>query len=291
VRTPDLAFANLPGYPFAPQYLELDGLRMHYVDEGPRESTEIFLCLHGNPSWSFLYRKMIPVFTAAGKRVIAPDLLGFGRSDKPALESDHTWALHLNSLKHLITQLNLQNITLVVQDWGGLFGLTLPMTMPERFTRLLVMNTALAIGKLPTEGFIQWRHFSNSQNDLDIGKMLKRGAPMMSAEEAAAYNAPFPDAHYKAAIRAFPNLVPETPEQDGAALSREAMQWWQTQWRGQSFMAVGVKDPVLGLDVMTGLQGIIRNCPAPYLVPEGGHFVQEWGEEIARAALDYFDQH
>jgi haloalkane dehalogenase len=166
-------------------------------------------------------------------------------------------------------------------------GLTLPMAMPERFTRLLVMNTGLGTGQL-TDGFRQWRTYSNSQPDMAVGKLFKRGKAGMTAEEAAAYDAPFPDATYKAALRAFPNLVPDGEDAPGAALSREALAFWRDRWQGDSYMAVGMQDPVLGPPAMAALRQVIRNCPPPLEVAEGGHFVQEWGAPIARAALQQF---
>ena len=168
LRTPADRFDALPGFPFVPSHVEHDGLRVHYLDEGPRGAAVTALCLHGNPSWSYLYRKMIPVFSAAGLRVVAPDLIGFGRSDKPADEAAHTWELHRGMLLALVERLDLKNVLLVVQDWGGLLGLTLPMAMPDRFSRLLAMNTALATGTV-SEGFRQWRCYSNAQPDLMVG--------------------------------------------------------------------------------------------------------------------------
>ena len=289
LRTPDERFAALPGYAFAPHYAEHAGLRVHYLDEGAHDAAVTALCLHGNPTWSYLYRKMIPVFTAAGLRVVAPDLIGFGRSDKPADEAAHTWELHRGMLLALIERLDLKNVMLVVQDWGGLLGLTLPMaySTPERFTRLLVMNTGLGLGTV-TEGFRQWRAYSNSQTDLPVGKLIARGKPDMTAAEVAAYDTPFPDASYKAALRAFPNLVPDGESAPGAALSREAAAFWRERWQGESFMAVGMKDPVLGPPAMASLARTIRHCPPPLEVPEAGHFVQEWGAPIAQAALRHF---
>ena len=260
---------------------------MHYLDEGTRDATVTVLALHGNPSWSYLYRHMIPVFTAAGLRVVAPDLIGFGRSDKPADEAAHTFELHRGMLLDFIERLDLKDILLVCQDWGGIFGLTLPMAMPQRFTRLLVMNTGLGTGEL-TEGFRQWRTYSNSQPDLAVGRLIRRGKPDMSDAEAAAYDAPFPDASYKAALRAFPNLVPDGADAPGAALGREALAFWRDRWAGESFMAIGMQDPVLGAPAMRSLQSVIRNCPPPLEVAEAGHFVQEWGAPIARAALQSF---
>ena len=287
LRTPDERFAGLPGHAFAPHYSEHEGLRVHYLDEGPRDAAVTALCLHGNPTWSYLYRKMLPVFTAAGLRVVAPDLIGFGRSDKPADEAAHTWDLHRGMLLALVEKLDLKNVLLVVQDWGGLFGLTLPLAMPERFTRLLVMNTALGTGQL-TEGFRQWRTYSNAQPDLAVGKLIARGKPDMTPAEAAAYDAPFPDATYKTALRAFPNLVPDGEKAPGAALSREASAFWRERWAGESFIAIGMKDPVLGAPVMQALARTIRGCPAPLEIAEGGHFLQEWGAPIAQAALRHF---
>ena len=287
LRTPPERFDHLPGFAAVAHGFASDataGLRMAYLDEGPRDSTRVFLCLHGNPSWSYLYRKMIPVFAASGGRVVAPDLLGFGRSDKPVHEADHSFAFHRDSLIALVEHLDLRHVTLVVQDWGGLFGLTLPMHAPERFERLVVMNTGFGTGRV-TEGFRAWRTFSNSKPDLDVGNLFRRSEPTLSAAECAAYDAPFPDARYKAALRAFPNLVPDGDDAPGAAVSREAMQWFATQWQGSSFMAVGMKDPVMGIDAMLSLRKAIRGCPEPLRIDEGGHFVQEHGERIAHAAL------
>ena len=287
LRTADERFAGLPGYAFQPHYTEYQGLRVHHLDEGPRDAAVTALCLHGNPSWSYLYRHMIPVFSGAGLRVVAPDLIGFGRSDKPVLDSDHSFDFHRGMLLDLIERLDLKHILLVCQDWGGLFGLTLPMAMPERFSRLLVMNTGLGTGQL-TEGFRQWRAYSNTQPDLPVGKLIRRGKPDMSDAEAAAYDAPFPAASYKAALRAFPNLVPDGDNAPGAALSREAATFWRERWAGDSFMAVGMTDPVLGPPAMQSLHKLIRNCPPPLEVPQAGHFVPEWGAPIAKAALVHF---
>jgi len=295
LRTLDECFAALPGYAFAPHYVEhlpgFDGLRMHYLDEGPRGAPRTFLCLHGQPTWSYLYRRMLPVFTASGARVVAPDLFGFGRSDKPAEEAWYTFTRHRDALIAFVEHLTLGQVTLVVQDWGGLLGLTLPMEMPERFERLLVMNTALGTGDSPlSEGFLAWRAWANKNPDMDIAKLMKRTCPHLSDAEASAYAAPYPNATYKAGVRRFPNLVPDHPDADGAALSRSARDWWQREWRGRSFMAIGATDPVLGPPVMNALRQVIRGCPEPYVHAQAGHFAQEWGEEIARAALVALDR-
>lgn len=291
LRTPDERFAGLSGFPWAPHDVAIlrgfEGLRVHYLDEGPRDAPVTALCLHGNPSWCYLYRHMIPVFVDAGVRVVAPDLIGFGRSDKPADPAWHTFDRHRSMLMRFVEWYDLKNILLVCQDWGGLLGLTLPHELPGRFTRLLVMNTGLGTGQV-TEGFRQWRAYSNSQTDLPVGKLLARGKPDLSAGEIAAYDAPFPDATYKAALKAFPNLVPDGDDAPGAAISRRAREFWRQEWMGESFMAIGMKDPVLGAAPMQALQKNIRNCPPPMEVVEGGHFVQEWGAPIARAALRHF---
>ena len=293
VRTPDACFVDLPAYPWAPHYLSdlpaLAGLRLHYLDEGPHDAPMTWLCLHGNPSWSYLYRKMVPVFLAAGHRVVAPDLIGFGRSDKPKRESAHSFSWHRQVLLEFVERLDLSNIVLVVQDWGGLLGLTLPMAAPQRYQDLLVMNTLLATGDQPLPaGFLAWREMCAKKPDYSVGRLLARGNPLMTQQEAAAYDAPFPDRGHRAALRAFPPMVPDTPDADGAAISRQARDFWQQQWQGRCLMAVGMQDPVLGWPVMQPLQQTIRGCPEPMCVEQGGHFVQEQGEEIAQAALHHF---
>ena len=279
MRTPDARFAELPGFAFQPHYLEWRGLRAHYVDEGA--GSEVFLCLHGEPTWSYLYRRMIPAFVASGARVVAPDFIGFGRSDKPGDEALYTFEFHRSFLLELVEMLDLRNITLVVQDWGGLLGLTLPMEMPGRFARLLVMNTALGTGDVPlSEGFLAWRAYVAKNPDLACGKLLARTCPHLSAAEAAAYDAPFPDARYKAGARRFPQLVPEHRDDPGAAVSRKAREWLMNDWKGETRMAVGAKDPVLGVPVMKLLRSWIRDCPEPLVIENGGHFLQEWGQEV-----------
>ena len=293
LRTPDERFATLPGFQFAPNYLEnlagFEGLRAHYVDDAPIGARQTFLCLHGEPTWSYLYRKMIPVFTAAGHRSVAPDLFGFGRSDKPTDDALYSFDFHRDFLLAFIEHLDLANITLVVQDWGGLLGLTLPMEMPERFSRLLVMNTMLATGDEPlTEGFVAWRAWVAANPNLDCAKLLSRSCKHLSQAEAAAYEAPYPDATFKAGARRFPSLVPDTLDAPGAELSRKAREWWSHAWKGDTFMAIGEKDPVLGVPVMEKLRSWIRGCPPPYVHAEAGHFAQEWGDDIARCALEHF---
>lgn len=292
-RTPDTLFENLADWPYGPNYVDdlsgYQGLRVHYVDEGPETAEHTFLCLHGQPTWSYLYRKMIPVFTGAGSRVIAPDWLGFGRSDKPVDDKVYTFNFHRNMIIELIERLDLKNITLVCQDWGGLLGLTLPVDMPERFVRLIVMNTTIAVGQSPGEGFSNWKAYNASQPDLDVAALMQRGTPVLSADEAAAYGAPFPDVTYKAGVRMFPELVMVSPDMEGVDISKRAAEFWSNGWSGQSFMAIGMMDPVLGPASMRQLHTLIKGCPEPMEIADAGHFVQEWGEAVARAALKHFD--
>ncbi len=292
LRTPESAFQNLPDWPYQPKYIsDLQGfgtLRLHYIDEGPENAKDIFLCLHGQPTWSYLYRKMIPVFLAAGARVIAPDWFGFGRSDKPTHDASYTYNFHRNTILSFLKHLNLKNITLVLQDWGGLLGLTLPMAAPDRFKRLLIMNTALAVGRSPGQGFEDWRSFSDAHPDMDIARLMARAVPILSREEAEAYAAPFPDIFYKAGVRRFPQLVMTDPKMEGVDISQKSQAFLRDRWNGESFMAIGMQDPVLGKDIMKELHTQIRGCPEPLYLNEAGHFVPEWGEDIAKAALSHW---
>lgn len=289
LRTPDERFDGLPDWPYASHHVDdlagYEGLRVAYVDEGPRDADRTFLCLHGQPSWSYLYRKMIPVFLESGARVIAPDWLGFGRSDKPVDDAVYTFHFHRSMMIEFIKRLDLRHITLVCQDWGGLLGLTIPQDMPERFDRLLVMNTAIPIGESPGEGFNAWKAFNRSQPDLDVAALMQRATPILNEAEAAAYGAPFLDQRYKAGVRRFPELVMVEPEMEGVEISKRARQWWSSEWTGRSFMAVGMQDPVLGPAQMEQLRATIKDCPPPMEIADGGHFVQEHGEPIAWAAL------
>ncbi len=299
LRTPDERFDNLPGWDFAPNYIEdlpgYEGLRMHYVDEGPKDGTT-FLCIHGEPSWSYLFRKMMPVFTAAGHRVVAVDMFGFGRSDKPADDEVYTYHFHRNALLAFVEKLDLKDVCLVVQDWGGLLGLTLPMAAPERYTRLIVMNTGLPGGEEAGEGFSAWRAFNRANPDLDIAGLMQRATPILSDAEAAAYAAPYPDQSYKGGVRRFPELVMMkergkdlTPlSSEGVETSLTARKFWSEDWSGDSFMAIGMQDPVLGPPAMQFLRSLIKGCPEPMEVADAGHFVQEWGGPIAEAALEKF---
>ncbi len=301
LRTPDDRFADLPGWRFQPRYIEglkgYEGLRMHYIDEGPRDAAVTFLCIHGEPSWAYLFRKMIPVFTKAGHRAVAVDMFGFGRSDKPVDDNVYTYHFHRNALLAFVERMDLKNICLVVQDWGGLLGLTLPMEAPQRYTRLIVMNTGLPVGEEAPAGFAMWRAFNRSQPDLKVGELMKRATPILSDAEMSAYDAPFPDQRYKGGVRRFPELVmlkeqgaaDLTPlSKEGVETSAKARKFWSEQWTGESFMAIGMQDPVLGPPAMHFLRSFIKGCPEPIEIADAGHFVQEWGEPIAKAALARF---
>jgi pimeloyl-ACP methyl ester carboxylesterase len=288
LRTDDGRFADLPDWPFQPHYLEslpgYEGLRTHYVDEGPPDAP-VALCLHGEPTWAFLYRRMIPVFLDAGLRVVVPDFLGFGRSDKPVDDAVYTWDFHRNWLLRFIEALDLATIYLVVQDWGGLLGLTVPVDLPDRIAGLLIMNTSFGTGATPSRGFVEWRDFVARKPDLAVGRLMGRSVPDLTADERAAYDAPFPDHGYKAGVRRFPAIVPTDRKMDGVAVSRQAKRWWRDEFDGPSLMAIGMEDPVLGPAVMNRIHPLIRGCPDPIEVEEAGHFVQEWGGPVAERAL------
>lgn len=293
LRTPEGRFAMLPRFPYAPHYVDdLEGyesLRMAYVDEGPADAETVFLCLHGEPTWSYLYRKMIPVFTGAGHRVVAPDLFGFGRSDKPVDDAVYTYDFHRESLMRLVERLDLRGITLVGQDWGGILGLSLPMDLEDRFSRLLVMNTAIPIGQPISDGFAFWKSFAATAPEIPVaGLICSDAAGATNLLDALAYDAPFPDDRFKAGVRRFPQLVPVEPGMAGVEEGQRARAFWSKEWSGESFMAVGLRDGVLGEPVMKELRETIRGCPDPMLVPEAGHFVQEYGEAIAQRALEHF---
>ena len=228
---------------------------------------------------------MIPVFAAAGHRVIAPDPIGFGRSDKPVDEAVYTFDFHRQILLELVERLALTNVRLVCQDWGGILSLTLPMAASDRYKGLLVMNTALGTGDLPLgDGFIAWRTYARSQPDLDITKLMKRSVPTLSADQAAAYAAPFPDARNKAGVRCFSELVPDHPDAGGAAISHDARTCWREHWFGKRLMAAGMEDLVRGPPSMRYLHKQICVCSPPIELADAGHFVHEWGGTTAGAA-------
>ncbi len=295
MRTHDDAFEHLPDYPWPPCYVNdlacLDGLRMHYLDVQSNHSVSstIYLCLHGNPAWSYLYRKMIPVFIETGARVVAPDMVGFGKSDKPTEDNFHTFEWHRQCLLEFVERLDLRNVVIVVQDWGGILGLTLPMAAAHRYKGLVVMNTTLATGQAPlTDGFKAWRQMCDDKPDFDIARLFARSDPTMTAAECAAYMAPYPNPTYRAATRAFPRMVPEFEDSDGAEIGRAALDFWRNHWSGTALMAIGAQDPVLGTTTMQILKTNIRNCSDPMVLNHAGHFVQEQGDVIARYTSEIF---
>jgi len=288
LRTPDADTEGLPGYPFAANYLSVgdaeDGpIRMHFVDEGPR-SGPVMLLLHGEPSWSYLYRKMIPPLAAAGMRCIAPDLIGFGRSDKPTERSDYTYARHLSWLRALLDQLELDDINLFGQDWGGLTGLRLLADQPQRFASVCAANTILPTGqgKMP-EAFLRWREFSQSVPELPVGAIISKGCARPVPDEVrAAYDAPFPDESYKAGARVFPALVPCEPT-DAEAVNNQAAWKVLKEYRRPFLTLFADGDPI-----MAGAEKILQaSIPGaadqPHkIIRDAAHFIQEdAGEELA----------
>ena len=287
-RTPDERFADLDGYPFAPNYLEVAGLRMHYVDEGPR-SGPLVLLLHGEPSWSYLYRKMIPPLVRAGCRTVVPDLIGFGRSDKPERVEDYSYARHVAWLAGFVTGLDLRDVTLFGQDWGGLLGLRVVAEHPEHFARVVISNTGLPTGKgTPTPGFLQWREFSQRVPEFKAGKIVHRGTAKGISEGAiAAYDAPFPDPSYQAGARAFPMLVPTDPEDPAAPANRDA---WRVLggWTKPFLTLFGDQDAITAGGDAPFQTRIPGAAGQPHrLVHGGGHFIQEdCPDQLVAAILD-----
>lgn len=292
LRTPDERFANLPGYDFAPHYLEINGMRLHYVDEGGA-SGEVVLMLHGEPSWSYLYRKMIPMITAAGHRAIAPDLFGFGRSDKPVNKADYSYQFHVDAITSFIEKLDLQNATFFGQDWGGLIGLRVVAENAERFSRIVAANTFLPTGDTPpSEAFLKWREFSQAVPEFHAGGIIKGAVVNKPTPEVlAAYDAPYPDESYKAGARAFPLLVPITPDNPASAANRKA---WEVlrNWQKPFLTAFSDSDPITrgGDRAFQKLVPGTQNQPHTTIVG-AGHFLQEdKGEELAAVVVDFISR-
>src|SRR3954453_18352867 len=294
LRTPDERFIDLPGFPWTPRYVEVadgDGgaLRVACIDEGPADAEPVLL-LHGEPSWSFLYRWMIPVLLDAGLRVVAPDLVGFGRSDKPSEPSDYSYARHVEWMRSaVLDELGLTGITLVGQDWGGLIGLRLVAEHADRFARVVVANTGLPTGDQPmTDAFLAWQRFALESPRFEVGRIVSNGSGTpLAPEVVAAYDAPFPDDSYTAGARAFPALVPTRPDDPAAADNRAA---WEalTRWEKPFLTAFSDGDPITGggervfQKLVPGAQGMPHTT-----LRGGGHFLQEdVGPDLARVVVD-----
>lgn len=291
LRTPDERFADLPDFPFAPHYVEVDGLRVHYLDEGPADAPVVLL-LHGEPSWSYLYRWMIPVLVDAGLRAVAIDLVGFGRSDKPTRREDYTYQAHVDWTWAAIEAIGLTGITLVCQDWGGLIGLRLVGEHPDRFARVVAANTTLPTGdQHPGEAFLAWQRFSQETPDFAVGDIVNGGCvSTLPADVIAAYDAPFPDDSYKAGARQFPTLVPTSPDDPAAPANRAA--WEGLRRFDKPFLcAFSDSDPIT-----RGADAALRKfIPGAQGQPEvtiagGGHFLQEdKGRELAAVVVDFIN--
>ncbi len=295
LRTPDERFENLPGYPFAPHYADVndgDGgsLRVHYVDEGPAHAAPVLL-MHGEPSWSYLYRHMIPLLVAAGHRVIAPDLVGFGRSDKPTETGDYTYARHVAWMRELLfDHLDLHEITFFGQDWGGLVGLRLVAAEPDRYARVAIGNTGLPTGHgNPTDAFLAWQKFSQETETFPVGFIINGGsATDLSAEVIAAYDAPFPDETYKAGARIFPTLVPTSADGPGAADNQVA--WTVLEKFDKPFLlAFSDLDKVTAGGDAPFLAKVPGAAGQPHTtIQGGGHFLQEdCGPVLAQVLIDF----
>ena len=295
IRTPDEQFDNLPEYDFAPHYHDIEDttlgtLRLHYLDEGPTDGP-VVLCMHGEPSWCYLYRKMIPVFTAAGCRVLAPDLIGFGRSDKPTERSSYSYQGHVDWMTNWLLALDVRGATLIAQDWGGLIGLRLLAENPERFDRFSLANTALPTGDMPiNDAFMNWRQFSQEDPEFDIGMICNElGSGGLSDAEMDAYRAPFPSDEYKAGARQFPTLVPISPDDP----AREAnLRAWAVldQWEKPALMCFSDGDPILGEGYKIFEARVPGTRGQPHITLNGGHFVQNAdGPRWAQAVVDWMN--
>jgi haloalkane dehalogenase len=289
LRTPDERFENLPGYEFEPQYVEIGELRIHYLDEGPPGAAPVLL-LHGEPSWCYLYRKMIPVITRAGLRAVAPDFAGFGLSDKPASRDDYSYQFHVDVMTAFVEGLDLRDVTLACQDWGGLIGLRVAAEHEGRFARIVAANTFLPTGDDPPgEAFLRWQKFSQEVPELPVGRIVNGGCVTdLPPEVVAAYEAPFPEERYKAGARAFPALVPTRPDDPASGANRKA---WEVlrRWEKPFLTAFSDSDPI----TRGGDRAFQRLVPGtkgqPHTTITGaGHFLQEdKGEELAAVVVGF----
>jgi len=294
LRTPDERFADLPGYPFAPNYVEISDqeggtLRVHYLDEGPADAAPV-LCMHGEPSWSYLYRKMIPLLVAAGHRVIAPDLVGFGKSDKPTEKTDYTYERHVAWMQAaIIDHLDLSGATFFGQDWGGLVGLRLVAASPDRFDRVIIGNTGLPTGEgTPSEAFLAWQKFSQTTPVFDIGFLLNSATiTELTTAEITAYDAPFPDDSYKEGARVLPSLVPTRPDDPAAAANNAAWDVFK-QWHKPFITCFSDSDPVTAGGDKRFLKLVPGALGQPHVtVANAHHFFQEdAAPQLAQIIID-----
>jgi len=289
LRTPEDRFDDLPGYDFEPQYVEIDGMRMHYVDEGPADADPVLL-LHGEPSWSYLYRKMIPPIAAAGLRVIAPDLIGFGKSDKPTAQKDYSYAGHVDWMRQFIEALDLSNITLFCQDWGSLIGLRVAAENQQRFARIALGNGGLPTGDHePPRIFKIWRAFARWSPWFPIGRIVDSGTVTdLDKDVIAAYDAPFPSARYKAGTRAFPKLVPTTPDDPASDANRRAWEVFKA-WEKPFLTTFSNRDPITR-PMLKPFQELVPGAMnrEHVTIRNAGHFLQEdKGEELAEVLIGF----
>jgi haloalkane dehalogenase len=290
LRTPEQRFAGLLGFDYPPRYVEIEGLRMAYVEQGEGDP---ILMLHGEPTWGYLYRKMIPGLSAAG-RAIAPDLIGFGRSDKPVAANAYSYRSHARWVRKFIEQLDLRRITLVCQDWGGLLGLRVLSQTPERFARVVAMNTGISDGRIVGDkgpAFLQWRRFSQRVREMDVARLVRRTlvAPdRLSAQEAAAYNAPFPAVEYQRAVQVFPRLVPIREDDPGADENRRTIARL-SELDLPVYLLWGAQDPITA-PMARAMQQIFPQAGEAEFLEGAGHFIQEdAGEAAAQRILAWME--
>ena len=299
LRTQDERFEHLSGFPYEPHYFQDGDLRLAYIDECTGDGSEVFLCLHGEPTWSYLYRKMIPVLLnyttnskqGVSRRVIAPDFYGFGRSDKPCNDEVYNFDFHRDAILRLIEHLNLSAVTLVVQDWGGLIGLTLPITNPSHFKRLIVMNTAIGSGAGKSQQVLDWIAYTSSTPNLDVADLMAKLGHRLSENEKRAYRAPFPDDTYQSGVRRFPQMIMIQEDMPGVEVSRESRRFFENNdtFREEDvFVACGMLDPILGPH-MKSLASVFKNGCYYTEIEEASHFVQEWGDRVAKLAIQVFE--
>lgn len=291
LRTPENRFENLPDFQYEPHYIEIDGIRIHFVDEGPKDA-EVILLMHGEPSWSFLYRHMIPILLNAGFRTMAPDLVGFGRSDKPTKQTDHTYAKHVEWMNKWLKLIDLKRITLFCHDWGSLIGLRMAIENQERFNRIVLSNGGLPTGEIsppPDHPFMKWRELSRTVPKFNIQQIIQGGTvTKLSNEITRGYEAPFPDESFKAGARIMPSLVPINTDDPEHEANKKAIEQFM-QWKKPFLTAFSDKDPI----TRGGDRFWQENCPGAQgqnhtTIKDAGHFVQEdKGSELADLIIEF----